>query len=171
MTMKKVRFFMNLPKELNECSHCHLVLPVSEFRPRKELKSGLRSRCRECEKIQWQESHKSNREYRNAKGKEWRSQNRKKVAKIARKTYLKATYNLSPEEYDSMYIEQGGRCAICGKHQSEFKKRLHVDHCHETETNRGLLCRSCNLLLGHSNDNTEILMNAIKYLGNSNGDN
>jgi hypothetical protein len=38
-------------------------------------------------------------------------------------------------------------CAICAKHESQFSKRLHVDHNHKTGKVRGLLCYRCNKFL------------------------
>lgn len=38
-------------------------------------------------------------------------------------------------------------CAICTKHESQFKKRLAVDHNHKTGKVRGLLCYRCNKFL------------------------
>lgn len=35
-------------------------------------------------------------------------------------------------------------CAVCGKHESQFTKRLAVDHNHRTGKVRGLLCYRCN---------------------------
>lgn len=63
-----------------------------------------------------------------------------------------------------MFVEQQGCCAICGRHQSEFKARLSVDHNHATKKIRKLLCSQCNCLLGCVKDNSEILREAIKYL-------
>lgn len=57
-------------------------------------------------------------------------------------------YNLTFEDYDQIFTEQNGCCAICGKHQSEFKTRLAVDHSHKTGQVRGLLCTNCNTKLG-----------------------
>ena len=98
------------------------------------------------------------------KGKEkdtlWRRNNPDK-----RKDYrLKTHYNITLEEYDKMYNKQRGKCMICGVHQSEIKKGLHVDHNHITGEVRGLLCFSCNSLLGNANENISILNNAILYL-------
>lgn len=43
-------------------------------------------------------------------------------------------------------------CAICKKHESNFKKRLAVDHNHKTGKVRGLLCYRCNkFLVGRQN--------------------
>jgi hypothetical protein len=41
---------------------------------------------------------------------------------------------------------------------------LGVDHCHQTGKVRGLLCRDCNLSIGHMKDSVERLKAAIKYL-------
>lgn len=44
---------------------------------------------------------------------------------------------------------------------------VHVDHCHTTNDIRGLLCRHCNLLLGHAKDRVVVLQAAIRYLRKS----
>lgn len=66
-----------------------------------------------------------------------------------RRKYTLRKYGLTAEDYNQIYIAQQGCCAICGKHQSEFKQRLAVDHNHTTNKVRGLLCVSCNTCLGH----------------------
>lgn len=68
------------------------------------------------------------------------------------------------DEYNAKFNEQDGRCAICGTHQSIVKNTLGVDHCHETNKNRGLLCTRCNLLIGEAKDDASILQRAIVYL-------
>ncbi len=66
---------------------------------------------------------------------------------------------------------QKGRCAICGRgirlergKMEDRELRAHVDHNHTTEKVRGLLCNSCNLLLGFAKENVNVLKAAIKYL-------
>lgn len=61
-----------------------------------------------------------------------------------------------------MLVDQMSRCMIC---PDEIELRTaHIDHCHETGAVRGLLCRSCNLGLGHFKDRVELLEKAMTYL-------
>lgn len=59
---------------------------------------------------------------------------------------LRNKYGITEAQYSALYDAQGGRCAVCGCIPNE---RLAVDHDHETGVVRGLLCRRCNLELGH----------------------
>lgn len=73
-------------------------------------------------------------------------------------------YGITLEQYEEMYNEQQGKCACCDRHESEFKRGLHVDHCHTTDQVRGLLCTKCNPGIGYFDDNVESLEMAIAYL-------
>jgi len=78
--------------------------------------------------------------------------------------YLKERrYGITQEDFNNMLVEQNNMCKICN---SEFKntKDTHIDHCHNTNKVRGLLCNGCNLALGQFGDNTDIMSMAIKYL-------
>lgn len=81
-----------------------------------------------------------------------------------KKNYLHTTYQMTLEEYNTKFQEQNGLCAVCKKHQSNFKRSLAVDHDHITGKIRGLLCFGCNISLGHMQDNTQWLQNAIDYI-------
>jgi hypothetical protein len=85
--------------------------------------------------------------------------------------HLKRNYGITIDDYNEMFQEQGGRCAICGKHQSEFKNRLYVDHNHSTGTVRGLLCQKCNTAIGLLSDDIILVRMAAEYLENGNIDN
>lgn len=63
-----------------------------------------------------------------------------------RNYWLKRRYGITLDEYSRMLAEQNGVCKIC---QTEKQKALHVDHDHATGRVRGLLCASCNSILGH----------------------
>ena len=79
---------------------------------------------------------------------------------IHRKYSLKAKYGLATDEYEALYKNQEGRCAIC---LLNFDT-LHVDHNHCTGSVRGLLCRHCNMALGVFKDDTKRLLRAVSYL-------
>jgi hypothetical protein len=69
-------------------------------------------------------------------------------------------YGLTDEEFVRMVDEQEGRCAICGAEPDV----LVVDHCHETDVVRGLLCRWCNVGLGMFREDLSALERAHSYL-------
>lgn len=73
---------------------------------------------------------------------------------------LKHLYGITIEQYEHMYLNQKGRCAICFKNMD----KLHVDHCHDTKKVRGLLCGNCNRGLGLFKDNFYYLDRASEYL-------
>ena len=91
--------------------------------------------------------------------KEWHLKNKEK----SRNSALKKRYNISIEDYNQMFVDQNGVCAIC-KGKCVTGRNLSVDHNHETGKVRGLLCLDCNAGLGHFKDNKSILLEAIKYL-------
>jgi len=107
----------------------------------------------------------------------WRQENAERDAIMHRNNYdrdpsvakqrafhhrLKKSYRMEPEEYEAMVKLQNGACAICGR--TEEKRRLSVDHCHQTGKVRGLLCNTCNAGLGNFRDAIAHLQAAIRYL-------
>lgn len=78
-------------------------------------------------------------------------------------------YGLSMSQYEVMLVQQGNRCAICGKTPEEVSiklmKRLVVDHCHRTGKVRGLLCWRCNGAIGIIGEQN--IERVITYLRNS----
>jgi len=91
--------------------------------------------------------------------------NRRKRDPLKYKNYLlNYFYGISIEEYNKLFTEQNGCCAICGRHQSEFNLKLAVDHDHISGKIRGLLCNTCNKGLGCFKDDINLLNKAINYL-------
>ena len=76
-------------------------------------------------------------------------------------------FGVTPEHYAEMLAAQGNACAICRADKPGGIGTWHVDHCHETDVVRGLLCSDCNLGLGLFKDNTESMYAAIAYLQRS----
>lgn len=65
-------------------------------------------------------------------------------------------------EINTIAQQQGG-CGICGKKPGGLHA-WHGDHDHKTGVFRGVLCRNCNLGLGHFRDRAKSLRAAIYYL-------
>jgi hypothetical protein len=81
---------------------------------------------------------------------------------LRRPKYLEKEYQLTTEQYDAMAVAQNNCCAIC---KAETGNRpLYVDHCHLSKQVRGLLCLTCNFMLGYAYDAPEILIAGAKYL-------
>lgn len=70
-------------------------------------------------------------------------------------------YGLTLEDYNQMLAAQNGKCAICNEDQSKQKRRLSIDHNHQTGQIRGLLCINCNVGLGRLENVTWIKLAQI----------
>lgn len=75
---------------------------------------------------------------------------------------MRRVYNITVEEYDQILASQKGRCAMCGRLPTT--RRLAVDHDHKTGLVRGLLCWTCNRLLGSAHDSPEVLQAGADFL-------
>lgn len=124
------------------CSKCEKRKSVEEFYGHKGHKDGLSSQCKICD------LKKSKQEYQKNKERRRKQRNSPIGKKHKRNIGLKTKFGITLDNYNQMFIEQNGCCAVCGKHQSKFQRRLAVDHNHETGKVRGLLCPNCNTLLG-----------------------
>lgn len=135
------------------CSGCDQTLELEKFykKPRHKTYKGLAgysSLCKVCYRSHRAEYVKNNPDtYKNS----------------ARCTHIKR-YGITVADYNRMFSEQGGCCKACKRHQDVFKRRLVIDHCHQTGKVRGLLCISCNLCLGYVNDNKNTLLSLMEYL-------
>lgn len=95
--------------------------------------------------------------------------------KYRNKALIKS-FGIDLDDYNKMLDKQGMVCAICNRGEVARKPRtkvimnLAVDHCHETDKIRGLLCSRCNTALGGFKDDVSLLYNAVKYLENANKD-
>lgn len=92
---------------------------------------------------------------------EYRSKNKDVIADQNR--FYK--YGISGEDFQGMLLAQDFSCAICGTKEPKGKgNTLHVDHCHDTDLIRGLLCHHCNTSLGGFKDSPELLRKAASYV-------
>lgn len=83
-----------------------------------------------------------------------------------RTTARKTLFGVTKEDFARMLSRQSGLCDVCGNEFSHSKQRFapSIDHCHTSGVIRGVLCGSCNSLLGHAKDNIDILERASDYL-------
>ena len=126
--------------EEKQCTRCKRVLPVASFSKARNMKDGLYPRCREC-----------HRKYYLA--------NKNKI----RIRELKSRYGLTLDEYLQLERAQCNACAICGVAQ-KGSRHLAVDHHHATGKVRGLLCQTCNPMIGLAKETPWILEAAMQYL-------
>ena len=128
------------------CPKCHIKKDEFDFEINHAQVDGLDSWCKDCRR-------KSKAEYR--------AQHRDRELDWAQK--LSFYYGITPFEFNMKLDRQGGVCAIC-KQPEENGKRLSVDHCHDSNTVRGLLCNACNSVLLRKRHTIELLKSAISYL-------
>jgi hypothetical protein len=130
------------------CSKCGIEKPLTDYHKRSNRPCGVRSQCKECYK-----------EY---------PVNLKRRKGYMRQYDLNKSYGITVDQYNELYNNQNGKCAICDKTVEEKhkgrKKNLCIDHCHDEGFIRGLLCDSCNRGIGLFEDDPELLLKAATYL-------
>lgn len=117
---------------------------MSDFNKSRAAKDGRQAYCRPC-------SHVATSEWWKQSGPYVRQQRRERQYKMAR------------GELYALHRKQNGRCAICRTELGSGSAQ-HVDHCHDTGQVRGLLCRACNLGIGHFYDDPVRISAALEYL-------
>lgn len=132
-------------KKTKICNSCNEELDISKFEWQKN-RPNPRNTCKKCRNLKREFTDEQKEKRRLYKKTYWRTGNGKDV-------YEKCRYGVSKSQLDYRH------CLICG---GDY--RLSIDHCHTTGKFRGLLCGKCNSAIGLFNDNTDIMMNAIRYL-------
>lgn len=159
--------------ELRRCKDCGEEKPATAF---SKLKGGLRPYCKPCAAARlrdWREKNKDHvaeytREYhsRPEYKEKHRERNRQRYQRdpdVFRRTRLIREFGITLEQYQLMFAEQDGKCAICRK-PCKSGRQLAVDHCHDTGKVRGLLCMNCNRAIGWLEDDVDRLMAAAAYI-------
>lgn len=176
---------------MKKCSKCGKTKKLSEFFKRTISYDGLMCQCKSCKKEYAQrpkvktrtnERQQVIRKTSEAKAKRWEYEHRPgvvarrkeyintpKITLSRRNSNFKTKYGISLEQYRTMFAGQNGVCSICGLPEKRISRgnltRLSVDHCHDTNKVRGLLCNRCNTAIGCFGDNIDIMASAISYLG------
>jgi hypothetical protein len=106
------------------------------------------------------------RRHEKSKGYKREYYKRPEVLDRMRNKWFQKSYGITIQEYYEILKKQDEKCAICEtKAGNEKNKRLVVDHHHETNIVRGLLCQRCNRAIGLLRDDRALLEKAIMYLG------
>lgn len=142
------------------CSVCKIEKTEENFYINRSKSTGRNSECKPCTREYRKLYYLNNKDKLDDKAKQWRLDNpeQHKNNEMMRK------YGITVDEYNSMLYAQEYQCAICGTSAEENKQDLAVDHCHNTGTVRGLLCKACNRGLGMFKDDTDLLNKALEYL-------
>ena len=78
--------------------------------------------------------------------------------------YLLRTYHITLAFFDQLRAFQDYKCASCRRPENMFRTGMAVDHNHKTGEVRGLLCWSCNRLLGRFLDDDNLLLGMAHYI-------
>lgn len=152
------------------CANCKIEKEITEFSKDKSEKDGYTYGCKLCRNKRYNEWAKENKDkVRDRNAKRWLTRKEyyqsERGVESSRRTHLKRKYNMTLEEYNVMLENQNGVCKICGEPENcSRNKFLAVDHCHETNKIRGLLCTNCNRSVGLLKENVETLNKMIEYL-------
>lgn len=71
---------------------------------------------------------------------------------------IKRKYNTSYEYAEQLYkLRLAGRCECCKIPPRFNPSTPHIDHCHKTGKVRGVVCASCNVIIGRIENNLPVL--------------
>lgn len=120
------------------CRWCKKLKPYADFGRHPRSKHGCLAKCKECVALDW-----------------IRNRERHLAKKAAR------NYGITEDDYSRLMASS---CHVCGKTSHKSGRRLHIDHCHETGTIRGVLCHACNTILGAAEESSQRLHDLAAYL-------
>jgi hypothetical protein len=89
-----------------------------------------------------------------------------------RRENLASRYGISVDEYEQQLRRQNGKCAICledfviGVEEHRSTRSPVIDHDHDKDFLRGILCQECNKNLGKVGDSLDGLFLFENYLLN-----
>jgi len=136
------------------CTGCSKTKPLNEFFRDRSKKHGYQAQCKPCAMAKTRAYVKANDYDRK---RYWANRDSE------RERHLLKKYGVTFADYSRMLAEQDGRCAICSRPEPN-NRMFDVDHDHATGDVRGLLCTSCNRVLGHAGDSPDRLRAAADYL-------
>jgi len=143
---------------MKKCPRCERTKAITHFTARSGVsRHGVRAHCRACE-------NDYARDRRNAP--DYVRPERTETPEQIRLHGLRARlrrYGCPDDALDAWVAryESATTCDACGMASDE---PLHIDHCHDANVLRGILCRGCNVALGHVNDDAHRLHQLADYI-------
>jgi hypothetical protein len=129
---------------MKTCTECKEIKDLLDFYPDPRMRDKRMSRCKAC----------------NAqRTRNWELANPQRSRERKRRDWIKRTWNMTEQEYDSFRSQA---CEICGDIHD-----MVIDHDHLSGKIRGVLCKKCNNVLGMARDKPNILRAAASYLERS----
>ena len=143
---------------MKTCRNCKISKDESHYYKHPKSKNGLNTICKDCQKLLYGDLNRKNslNYYYRVK--------KEDPLKIRMNQWKKMGLSVTRDQYNKLYSFQGGKCAICDRHESILSNSLCLDHNHYNNQIRALLCTRCNVMIGNAEDNIQILEKAIDYL-------
>lgn len=167
-----------MTEAVKTCTQCREAKALDCFkftaprlRPSGNMSAGsYGSECRSCLCQRARDYRRANPEVVRAADKRRYDNSGARGARSRRDGHYRRTFGITVDDYERMLAEQGGKCHLChgrpvaSKSRRSGNARLHVDHDHQTDKVRRLLCYRCNVGLGLFRDNVAVLSRAIAYI-------
>lgn len=138
--------------QIVQCTACERHQPITAHGKHAGRPSGIDNVCKECNR---------------ARSSSYRSRHRDKAYARVEAIRLKKNYGLTVDEYEAMF-EAAVNCPICDcvltPRSGRDKCSAVLDHDHDTDMARAVVCRRCNLGMGHADDSAERLRAMADYL-------
>jgi hypothetical protein len=139
---------------MKQCKTCKQNKNLESFGPHKTTKDGYANNCRPCDSKRVLKYQKDNSE------------------KYKEAYFIRGInrHGISVDQYNKLVNKNNGSCWICGG--NDQGKRLAIDHDHQCckenyscgKCIRGVLCQSCNMIIGHIENNKIDLNKIDQYL-------
>jgi hypothetical protein len=142
------------------CTICRVEKSLLDFYKSSTHSFGRSYLCKECGREYHRKRYAANPERHKRATRKYLKNN----PDSRLNTLLKSVYGITLCQYNALLKLQKNKCAICGVDSTKLRRRLDVDHDHNTGTIRGLLCNRCNQAIGLLGENKKNLTNALRYM-------
>lgn len=130
------------------CPRCTETKPLEDFSRSKRTADGHQYYCKPCAADAKRASCAKHADKHKAREFRYR---------------IRKMYGMAVEDLEQMLLDQEGRCAVC-RDEIALGDTAAVDHCHATGKVRGVLCRHCNIALGHLRDDPSRVASLHEYI-------